>query len=65
MSWLIHHSLLDEERGDGIILGVSSLEHLLQNMAACEQAELNPEILEILDRGWEVIKPDCFKYFRP
>jgi aflatoxin B1 aldehyde reductase len=65
MSWLVNHSLLDVDRGDSIILGASSVDHLVQNMAACEQAPLSPEILEILDRGWEVIKPDCFKYFRP
>jgi aflatoxin B1 aldehyde reductase len=65
MSWLVNHSLLDADRGDGIILGASSVDHLVQNMAACEQAPLSPEILDILDRGWEIIKPDCFKYFRP
>jgi aflatoxin B1 aldehyde reductase len=65
MSWLTNHSFLDADRGDGIILGASSVDHLVQNMAACEQAPLAPEILEILDRGWEIIKPDCFKYFRP
>ena len=65
MSWLVNHSLLDADRGDGIILGASSVDHLVQNMAACEQAPLSLEILDILDRGWEIIKPDCFKYFRP
>ena len=65
MSWLINHSRLDAKRGDGIILGASSLDHLRQNMAACEQAPLDASILDILDRGWEIIKPDCFRYFRP
>jgi len=65
MSWLINHSRLDATRGDGIILGVSSLDHLQQNMAACEQAPLDTSILDILERGWEIIKPDCFRYFRP
>jgi aflatoxin B1 aldehyde reductase len=65
MSWLANHSLMDAARGDGIILGASSLDHLRQNMAACEQAPLDASILEILDRGWEIIKPDCFRYFRP
>jgi len=65
MSWLVNHSCLDAKRGDGIILGASSLDHLLQNMAACAQAPLDASLLEILDRGWEIIKPDCFRYFRP
>jgi len=65
MGWLVNHSLLDDARGDGIILGASSLDHLEQNMAACATAPLPQSILEILDRGWEIIKPDCFRYFRP
>ena len=66
MSWLTHHSLMDSGHGDGIILGASSLDHLQQNLAACAQAApLDESILEILDRGWEIIKPDCFRYFRP
>ena len=65
LSWLVHHSLLDAERSDGIILGASTTEHLEQNLAACAGAPLAPEIVEILDRGWEIIKPNCFRYFRP
>ena len=65
MSWLCNHSLLDADAGDGIILGISSLEHLDENMAACGSAPLDAVIVEILDRGWEIIKPNCFRYFRP
>jgi len=65
MSWLANHSLLDNAAGDGIILGASSLDHLEQNMAACATVPLPQSILEILDRGWEIIKPNCFRYFRP
>lgn len=65
MSWLANHSMLDAQLGDGIILGASSSEHLSQNMAACNQPALTADILEILDRGWEIIKPNCFRYFRP
>jgi aflatoxin B1 aldehyde reductase len=65
MGWLVNHSLLDSGMGDGIILGASSFEHLQQNMAACNQPALDPAILEILDRGWDIIRPNCFRYFRP
>jgi len=65
MSWLVNHSCLDASLGDGIILGASSLNHLEQNMAACAQAPLAQPLLDILDRGWEIIKPNCFRYFRP
>ena len=65
LSWLVNHSLLDAELGDGIILGASKVDHLAQNMAACQHAPLDQSILDILDRGWEIIKPNCFRYFRP
>ena len=65
MSWLINHSQLDSKKGDGIILGVSKTEHLIDNMKSCTQAPLDQSIIDILDQGWEVIKPNCFKYFRP
>jgi aflatoxin B1 aldehyde reductase len=65
MSWLVNHSLMEAERGDGIILGASSVEHLQQNMAACASSPLPQPILDILDRGWQIIKPGCFRYFRP
>jgi aflatoxin B1 aldehyde reductase len=65
MSWLVNHSQLDAQKGDGIILGASKLDHLAQNMAACAQAPLDRKILDILDRGWGIIKPNCFRYFRP
>ena len=65
MSWLVNHSLMDPANGDGIILGASSLTHLEQNMSACSRGPLPQTILDILDRGWEIIKPDCFRYFRP
>jgi len=65
MSWLVNHSMLNADGGDGIILGASSIKHLEQNMAACEQPPLPQRLLDILERGWEIIKPDCFRYFRP
>lgn len=65
MRWLCRHSLLDSEHGDAIILGVSRIGHLAENLQACAPEPLDPAIVEILDRGWEVIKPNCFRYFRP
>jgi aflatoxin B1 aldehyde reductase len=65
MGWLANHSKLESELGDGIILGVSKIEHLSENIKACTRAPLDQSILDILDAGWEIIKPDCFRYFRP
>src|SRR6266446_6249864 len=32
LRWLIHHSQLNAERNDGVIIGASSLEHLRRNL---------------------------------
>jgi len=65
MSWLRHHSMMDAARGDAIILGASKLEQLDENLLAINAESLDQAILDILDQGWEIIKPNCFKYFRP
>jgi aflatoxin B1 aldehyde reductase len=65
MSWLVNHSMMDTEHGDAIILGASKLEQLDENLLSINAAPLDQSILEILDAGWEIIKPNCFKYFRP
>ena len=65
LRWLTGHSLMDADRGDGIILGASKFEQLQENLQAFDPAPLDESILDILDRGWEIIKPDCFRYFRP
>ena len=65
LGWLAHHSSLDEAMGDGVILGASRLEQLNQNLPALEGPPLDDAIVEILDRGWEVTRPDSFRYFRP
>lgn len=64
-SWLVNHSLLDADAGDGVILGVSKMEHLQANLAACEQPPLDDDIVALFERGWQLVKPDCFRYFRP
>lgn len=65
MRWLANHSLIQAELGDGIILGASKIEQLRENLGAFDPAPLDTSIIEILDRGWEIIKPNCFRYFRP
>jgi len=65
ISWLVNHSNLAADKGDRIILGVTRIEHLQANMAACNQPPLDQVIIDILDQGWEIIKPNCFRYFRP
>jgi len=65
ISWLLHHSMLDASYGDGIIIGASKIEQLGQNLESFQQPPLDPSVIDTMDRGWQLIKPDCAKYFRP
>lgn len=65
LRWLAHHSDLKTEKGDGIILGASSMNHFEANLAALQEGPLAPAIVEALDHGWETARPGCIKYFRP
>jgi aflatoxin B1 aldehyde reductase len=40
LRWLIHHSQLNAERNDGIIIGASSLEHLRRNLTAVTEGHV-------------------------
>uniref|UniRef100_A0A3Q3GS11 Aldo-keto reductase family 7, member A3 (aflatoxin aldehyde reductase) n=1 Tax=Labrus bergylta TaxID=56723 RepID=A0A3Q3GS11_9LABR len=48
MRWMYHHSQLKGDLGDGVIIGMSSMEQLQQNLAA----------------AWNLVAHDCPNYFR-
>lgn len=61
--WLGYHSMLDETRGDAIIIGASKLEHLKQNMESVKRGLLPQNVLEAFEQAWETAKPDSPEYF--
>lgn len=63
--WLVHHSDLAAVEHHGIILGASSMRHFEQNLAACNAGTLPDDLVQVLDEGWETVRPACIKYFRP
>lgn len=63
--WLRHHSALAGHSEHGIILGASSVRHLQDNLDACNAAPLPDKIIAVLDNGWETVRANCIKYFRP
>lgn len=65
LRWLVHYSDLDNSKGDAIILGASSMSHFESNLEALNSGELPESIINALDNGWEIARPDCIKYFRP
>lgn len=61
--WLAYHSMLDEKRGDAIILGASKLNHLEQNMAAVKEGPLPDAVVEAFEKAWVMSRPDSPEYF--
>ena len=68
--WLLLHSSLEGDRGDGFLVGASSLDQLDQNLAACRCSSsdtttpLSPELLAVFDKCWELTRPGAFPYWR-
>ncbi|KAJ3825071.1 Aldo/keto reductase [Lentinula raphanica] len=60
LRWLCHHSMLKPAFGDSIIIGASSLEH---NLADLEKGPLPTEVVEALDKSWEIVKPYASPYY--
>jgi len=63
LRWLKHHGLMKGAHNDGIVLGVTTLGHLLSNLQACEAAELPESIVAAYDKAWEMSRLDCPEYF--
>lgn len=64
LRWLSHHSQLSKAKGDGIIIGASSMKHLESNLASCKAAPLAPVVVEAFEKAWELTKVNCPQYFR-
>jgi len=62
--WLVHHSLLDPSKGDGIIMGASSMAQFEQNMDVMKQDVLPETVLAAFDAAWSEARTDSPEYFR-
>ncbi len=63
LRWLIHHSELNAERNDGVIIGASSLEHLRHNLTAVTEGPLPTEVLAAIDDAALKAQPKWPPYF--
>lgn len=50
--------------GDAVILGMSSLEQLEQNLAATEEGPLESTVVQTFDQAWHLVAHECPNYFR-
>uniref|UniRef100_A0A250YFV9 Aflatoxin B1 aldehyde reductase member 3-like protein n=1 Tax=Castor canadensis TaxID=51338 RepID=A0A250YFV9_CASCN len=64
LRWMYHHSQLQTALGDAVILGMSSLKQLEQNLAATEEGPLEPAVVEAFDQAWNLVVHESINYFR-
>uniref|UniRef100_A0A8D0CVL3 Aldo-keto reductase family 7, member A3 (aflatoxin aldehyde reductase) n=1 Tax=Sander lucioperca TaxID=283035 RepID=A0A8D0CVL3_SANLU len=64
MRWLYHHSQLKGDLGDGVIIGMSSMEQLQQNLAAAEEGPLDERVVAAFIEAWNLVAHECPNYFR-
>jgi len=62
--WMYHHSHLKGDLGDGVIIGMSSMEQLQQNMSASEEGPLDERVVEAFKQAWNLVAHECPNYFR-
>jgi aflatoxin B1 aldehyde reductase len=66
--WLAYHSMLNPERGDGIIIGASSSEQLRQNISYVNKGDLPNDVVRTIEDAWTICKvdaPEYFKFYEP
>ncbi|KAM9036860.1 aflatoxin B1 aldehyde reductase member 2 [Sarcophilus harrisii] len=64
LRWMYHHSQLQGARGDAVILGMTSVEQLQQNLAASEEGPLEPAVVKAFEQAWHLVAHECPNYFR-
>ena len=62
--WLMCHSMLNGDRQDAIIIGISKLSQLKQNIEAINKGKLNDELISAFEEAYEICRADSPEYFR-
>lgn len=64
MRWMYHHSQLKGDLGDGVLIGMSSMDQLQQNLAAAEEGPLDERVVNAFNDAWNLVAHECPNYFR-
>uniref|UniRef100_A0A673FVI4 Aflatoxin B1 aldehyde reductase member 4-like n=1 Tax=Sinocyclocheilus rhinocerous TaxID=307959 RepID=A0A673FVI4_9TELE len=62
--WMYHHSHLRGDLGDGVIIGMSSMEQLHENLTAAAEGPLKQEVVDAFKHTWDLVAHECPIYFR-
>jgi aflatoxin B1 aldehyde reductase len=57
LRWILHHSVLNGEKGDSIVIGARTIEQLEETLRVCNNGgPLEDDVLELVERCWGEIK---------
>ncbi|XP_051967372.1 aflatoxin B1 aldehyde reductase member 4-like [Xyrauchen texanus] len=62
--WMYHHSQLKGDLGDGVIIGMSTMDQLNENLTAAAEGPLKQEVVDAFKHAWDLVAHDCPNYFR-
>ncbi|XP_048028456.1 aflatoxin B1 aldehyde reductase member 4-like [Megalobrama amblycephala] len=62
--WMYHHSHLKGDQGDGVIIGMSTMEQLRENLTAAAEGPLKQEVVDAFKHAWDLVAHECPNYFR-
>ncbi|KAF3924575.1 hypothetical protein ABW20_dc0105067 [Dactylellina cionopaga] len=64
LRWIVHHSKLKKEYNDAVIIGASSLKHMVSNLDDLEKGPLPEEVVvDGMDAGWAAVRGASITYF--
>ncbi|SBR46121.1 aldo/keto reductase family protein [Halomonas sp. HL-93] len=64
LRWLSEHSALDSQKGDGLLIGASSLSQLQENLDILKRGALPPAVLDAFESAWHHARSEAPPYFR-
>ncbi len=62
--WLLFHSELKGDLGDGIVAGARTEEQLEDTLRGCKEGPLPDEVVKLVNECWKKLEPDA-PYFSP
>jgi aflatoxin B1 aldehyde reductase len=63
LRWLEYHSELRNEHRDAIVVGASSVQHLVENLADLEKGPLPENLIREFETAWQKVKAVAPKYW--
>eukprot|EP00026_Physarum_polycephalum_P012935 Phypoly_transcript_13286.p1 GENE.Phypoly_transcript_13286~~Phypoly_transcript_13286.p1 ORF type:complete len:346 (+),score=37.88 Phypoly_transcript_13286:74-1039(+) len=60
--WIVHHSILKPEFGDGIIVGGTKLHNVKNNLAWIAKPPLPEEVVKVTEEVWDLVKDSAADY---